>query len=127
MAPTVTIVGAPASDALAVATKPIVAETPINTDDTIFGMPKWAVAATAGGVVALGLAYYVLSAPDDKKFSGAKSKKNKSAKIKNSESTSSSTTTTPVKSKKNEAKTDESKVVIEDVGEEETVSNSIRK
>ena len=59
MAPTS---GAPASDALAVATKPIVAETPINTDDTIFGMPKWAVAATAGGVVALGLAYYVLSA-----------------------------------------------------------------
>ena len=88
-------------------------------------MPKWAVAATAGGVVALGLAYYVLSAPDDKKSSGAKSKKNKSAKIKNSESTSSSTTTTPVKSKKNEAKINESKVVIEDVGEEETVSNLI--
>ena len=33
------------------------------TDDTLFGVPKWALAVAAGGVVAAGVLYYVLSSP----------------------------------------------------------------
>ena len=33
------------------------------SDDTLFGVPKWALAVAAGGVVAAGVLYYVLSSP----------------------------------------------------------------
>ena len=119
-APTVTPVGA-AHGSLTAATKPVISETTSNADDTIFGIPKWALGVAAGGVVALGLAYYVLSAPDGKAKKGGKRKKEKSTKNKSvSDSASSSTKATPVKAKD---KQDENKVLIEDIGdEEETVS-----
>jgi len=118
-APTVTPVGA-GHGALSAAAKPVISETSSNTDDTIFGIPKWALAVAAGSAVALGLAYYVLSAPDEKAKKGGKRKKEKSTKNKaTSNSTSSSTTATPVKAKENDQKKDENKVLVEDIGDEE--------
>ena len=32
-------------------------------DDTLFGVPKWALAVAAGGVVAAGVLYFVLRSP----------------------------------------------------------------
>jgi hypothetical protein len=34
-----------------------------SADDTLFGVPKWALAVAAGGVVVAGVAYYILSSP----------------------------------------------------------------
>ena len=91
-----------------------------SSDDTIFGIPKWAFAVAAGGVVALGLAYYVLSAPDDASAKAGKRKKDKSTKNKTpSGSKSNSTTATPKKAKEKDQKKDENKVTVEDVGEDE--------
>ena len=120
VAPTVTPVGA-AQKTLASATKPVISETATSTDDTIFGIPKWALAVAAGGVVALGLAYYVLSAPDGNDTKGSKRKKDKSTKNKTSNSTSSSKTATPVKTKEKEPSKNENKVLVEDVEDEEMV------
>ena len=115
VAPTVRAVGA--------ATKPVISETTVNSDDTIFGVPKWALAVAAGGVVVLGLAYYVLSAPDDSSNKKSKRKKDKVSKNKADDSKSNSTITTPEKSKEQIHKKEETKVSVEDVGEddEETV------
>ena len=126
--PTVTAVGANHSG-LSDATKPVLTETSksiketVNSDDTILGVPKWALVAAAGGVVALGLAYYVLSAPDDSSNKKSKRKKDKVSKNKADDSKSNSTTTTPEKSKEKIQKKEETKVSVEDVGEddEETV------
>jgi len=116
VAPTVTPVGA-AHSSLSAISKPVISETVTNTEDTVFGIPKWALAVAAGGVVALGLAYYVLSAPDGNGAKGGKRKKDKSTKTKTSDSTSK--TATPSKAKEKEQTKDESKVLVEDVGEEE--------
>ena len=121
--PTVTAVGANHSG-LSDATKPVLTETSksiketVNSDDTILGVPKWALVAAAGGVVALGLAYYVLSAPDDSSNKKPKRKKDKLPKNKADESKISSTKTTPEKVVKSPKK-DETKVSVEDVGEED--------
>jgi hypothetical protein len=120
-APTVTPVGA-GHGSLSAAAKPVISD----TDDTIFGIPKWALAVAAGSAVALGLAYYVLSAPNEKGKKGGKRKKDKSTKNKaTSDSTVSSTTSTPVKPKEKGQKVDENKVIVEDVGEEEEVVSNI--
>ena len=116
VAPTVTAVGA-GHGSLSEAAKPI--KETVNTDDTIFGVPKWALAAAAGGVVALGLAYYVLSAPDDNSTKKSKRKKDKSSKKRSEDSKSNSTTTTPEKAKDKTPKKEENKVSIEDVGEDD--------
>ena len=124
-APTVTPVGA-GHGSLSAAAKPVTSEIASSTNDTIFGIPKWAFAVAAGSAVALGLAYYVLSAPDEKGKKGGKRKKDKSTKNKaTSDSTVSSTTSTPVKLKEKGQKVDENKVIVEDVGEEEEVVSNI--
>ena len=124
VAPTVTAVGAGHSS-LSAATKSVTSETSkslketVNSDDTIFGVPKWALAVAAGGAVALGLAYYVLSAPDDSSDKKSKRKKDKVSKSKSADSKSNSTSTTPEKVKEKTLKKEETKVVVEDVGEDE--------
>ena len=58
VAPTVTAVGVGHSS-LSAATKSVTSETSkslketVNSEDTIFGVPKWALAVAAGGAVAL--------------------------------------------------------------------------
>jgi hypothetical protein len=37
------------------------------SDDTIFGLPRWAVLAATGGVLVAGVAYYILKDPAPKK------------------------------------------------------------
>ena len=124
VAPTVTAVGAGHSS-LSAATKSVTSETSksfketVNSDDTIFGVPKWALAVAAGGAVALGLAYYVLSAPDDNSTKKSKRKKDKLSKNKSDDSKSNSTTTTPEKAKDKTPKKEENKVSVEDVGEDD--------
>jgi len=124
VAPSVVAVGA-GHGSLSEAVKPVINETSsnlketVNTDDTIFGVPKWALAAAAGGVVALGLAYYVLSAPDDNSAKKSKRKKDKLSKKGADDSKSNSTTTTPEKAIDKTSKKEEHKVSVEDVGEDE--------
>ena len=80
MAPTVTGTGPGSLSAVA---KPSIAggaTSTVSSDDTIFGVPKWALAVAAGGVVAIGLAYYVLSAPDGTSKKSGKKKKEKVVK-----------------------------------------------
>ena len=102
------------------------ATTATSSDDTIFGIPKWALAVAAGGVVALGLAYYVLSAPDDTSAKAGKRKKEKSTKNKTpSGSKTNSTTATPSKEKEKDQLKEENKVTIEDVGEDEDMVGKI--
>lgn len=96
-----------------------------SSEDTIFGVPKWALAVAAGGVVFVGLAYYVLSAPSDgnSKGGGSKLKKPKKVNTPSGGSKTGSTGATPTKKNDVTLKKDEHNVTIEDVGEdEETVS-----
>jgi hypothetical protein len=79
-----------------------------TTDDTIFGVPKWALAAAAGGLVVAGVAYYVLSSSKP-----GKKKKGKKGSTKSTASNASSTTSTPSKP------TTAPKVTLKDVGAEE--------
>jgi len=37
------------------------------SEDTIFGVPKWAVLAATGGVLVAGVAYYILKDSEPKK------------------------------------------------------------
>ena len=82
------------------------------TDDTIFGVPKWALAVAAGGLVVAGVAFYVLSSSKPGKKKDGK-KKGKKGSSKSAASNASSTTSTP---SKQETK---SKVTLKDVGVEE--------
>ncbi len=38
-----------------------------GVDDTLFGLPRWAVLAATGGVLVAGVAYYILKDPTTKK------------------------------------------------------------
>ena len=116
MAPTISAAG---QGSLSAVVKPSdISASP--SDDTIFGIPKWAFAVAAGGVVVLGLAYYVLSAPEDSSAKASKRKKDKSSKSKIPlGSKSNSTSTTPQKSKEIIQQKDQNKVTVEDVGEDE--------
>lgn len=38
-----------------------------GVDDTVFGLPRWAVLAATGGILVAGVAYYVLKDPAPKK------------------------------------------------------------
>ena len=83
-----------------------------TTDDTIFGVPKWALAVAAGGLVAAGVAYYVLSSSKPGKKKDGK-KKGKKGSAKSTASNASSTTSTPSKQETTP------KVTVKDVGAEE--------
>ena len=82
------------------------------TDDTIFGVPKWALAVAAGGLVVAGVAFYVLSSSKPGKKKDGK-KKGKKGSSKSAASNASSTTSTPSKQETT------SKVTLKDVGAEE--------
>lgn len=88
---------------------------PVNEDE-VLGLPKWAWAAIAGGVITAGLAIYIFAGGDDtKKKKGPKLAKNKKSDGATNKSISSAKST-PSKT---------NKVKVQDVPEEEQDIDSV--
>ena len=88
-----------------------VIQKPSASEDEILGLPKWVWGAIAGGVITVGLAYYIFAGDEDKKKKPKNKKKpipantaNKSAKVSSAQSTPS-----------------KSKVTVEDAPEEDDI------
>ncbi len=83
-------------------------------DDEILGLPKWAWAAIAGGVITAGLALYIFSGDDGGETKKKKPKSSGLGKKKAEKGKPSSVSSTPTKSKQKEVK-------VEDVPEEQNI------
>jgi len=94
-----------------------VAEKPVS-DEEVFGLPKWAWAAIAGGVVTAGVLYYIFAGDDGNK---KKSKKEKKKGTAASSSSPPSAKTTPISSAKATPSKTVKNVTVEDVPEDDNL------